>query len=513
MTTISGKFSAPFTGVEFKDDTIVITCLKNDFSGVHVLYSSTFPSVDDDETVSEINSFISQYVSPASTAFVSIPYQWSIVKFIEVPSPKGKGKDAFINMMKFEIEKHIPFPVEGVSYDLQVIQRKETTCNVLITAVQREKIDYVNGFLDKLSLNPQIVTLSPFSLLNSIEYSGIVMGGWRESLGVTNKPDIFGRKDEFCITFLMNANEAYIAVLKGGLYIEIKSFAFNQENPLDIVVDDITREIISLKIDRYQEKVKKIILTGTSAFSPELSGALEEKLDMKVQSVNSVAQFFPGDKTTDSLKFAPSIGACYMGFGLGSLRINLLPHKKDFATGKTGPLVAKIALFLILFLVIGILSGVLVNEKQRLENIEEALRENEPKIKVIENLSTDLRSLKQKRDFMRAEKERDILLDILSELTRIIPTDAWLTNFDYKEIFDEERQDLQGELIVSGQASSSSVLISILENSPLLEEVEFVGSITKRRGKEGFKIKAAVVRQVKTSEVISSQIKRDKTEL
>jgi hypothetical protein len=311
----------------------------------------------------------------------------------------------------------------------------------------------------------------------------------------------------------MNANEAYIAVLKGGLYIEIKSFAFNQENPLDIVVDDITREIISLKIDRYQEKVKKIILTGTSAFSPELSGALEEKLDMKVQSVNSVAQFFPGDKTTDSLKFAPSIGACYMGFGLGSLRINLLPHKKDFATGKTGPLVAKIALFLILFLVIGILSGVLVNEKQRLENIEEALRENEPKIKVIENLSTDLRSLKQKRDFMRAEKERDILLDILSELTRIIPTDAWLTNFDYKEIFDEERQDLQGELIVSGQASSSSVLISILENSPLLEEVEFVGSITKRRGKEGFKIKAAVVRQVKTSEVISSQIKRDKTEL
>ncbi|MCK5512386.1 MAG: pilus assembly protein PilM, partial [Thermodesulfovibrionia bacterium] len=211
MTTISAKSHAPFIGVEFKDDTIVVACLKNDFSGINVLSSSTFPLGEEDITISEINSFISQYVSPASNVFVSIPYQWSMVKFIEVPSPQGKGKDAFMNMMKFEIEKHIPFEVEDVFYDLQVIQKKETLYTVMFTAVKREKIEYVNGILDKLALNPQIVTLSPFALLNSIEYSGIPVGGWQETLGVTRKSDIFGRKDEFCITVLMNANEAYIA--------------------------------------------------------------------------------------------------------------------------------------------------------------------------------------------------------------------------------------------------------------------------------------------------------------
>jgi hypothetical protein len=41
---------------------------------------------------------------------------------------------------------------------------------------------------------------------------------------------------------------------------------------------------------------------------------------------------------------------------------------------------------------------------------------------------------------------------------------------------------------------SSSALISILENSPYFEKVEFVGPVTKRLDKEGFKIKAVIVK-------------------
>jgi hypothetical protein len=233
---------------------------------------------------------------------------------------------------------------------------------------------------------------------------------------------------------------------------------------------------------------------------PDLPGELERELGVNVQTINPVEQFLPENINIENFRLASLIGVCYMGLGLGSLKINLLPHKTDFSTTKTAPMVAKIVIILIFFLIIGIFSGDLINANKRLGNIEEAFKKNEPKIKVIEKLTSDLNSLGEKRDFLVSTKKNNVILDVLLELTNLIPSDAWLTNFDFKKARDEERKRLLGELTISGQALSSSALISILEDSLYFEKVEFVGPITKRGDKEGFKIKASVVRQVKALE-------------
>jgi hypothetical protein len=123
----------------------------------------------------------------------------------------------------------------------------------------------------------------------------------------------------------------------------------------------------------------------------------------------------------------------------------------------------------------------------------------------VEKISADMNFIEQKRNFLRGKREKDILLDTLAELTNIMPVESWVTDFDYKEVFDEKSGSSKRELIITGQASSSSALISILENSPFFEKVEFVGSVTAIGNKEGFKIKAVVVMPEKSSDIPDAQ--------
>jgi hypothetical protein len=72
-------------------------------------------------------------------------------------------------------------------------------------------------------------------------------------------------------------------------------------------------------------------------------------------------------------------------------------------------------------------------------------------------------------------------LPVLRELTELLPNDAWLTTVS----LDPKGVEL------TGQAAAASALISVLENSPRLERVEFSSPVTRGRDKEQFRIRAA----------------------
>ena len=69
-------------------------------------------------------------------------------------------------------------------------------------------------------------------------------------------------------------------------------------------------------------------------------------------------------------------------------------------------------------------------------------------------------------------------LDILKELTLLIPEGMWLTRFSY----DERKEKKKIE--ISGYADTASEIIPILEESELFEDVKFKSSIVKDKGKD-----------------------------
>ena len=91
MTTLLDR---TFLGIEFNDDSVVLVFLNNSVSGITLVSSATFPLNDKEDTVNEVRDFISRQGVDIRNVFVSIPDKWAITKFTDIPSIKGKGKNA-----------------------------------------------------------------------------------------------------------------------------------------------------------------------------------------------------------------------------------------------------------------------------------------------------------------------------------------------------------------------------------------------------------------------------------
>jgi Tfp pilus assembly PilM family ATPase len=493
MTTILDKFSKIFIGMEFRDESLTISCIKNDLSGMKHLSSSTFPLRKDDETITEIKSFLTENVRGPKEVFVTVPYSWAIVKFVNVPSPKAKGKDALAHMMRFEIERHIPYPIDDVFCDFQVVDRSESAFHLLSVAVHKNKINDVQELLERLSLRTETITLSPLAILNAVELSDTEVASWQNLIGFTKKSDLLGKKGERVASLFIDDSTAHFSLLSGGKCMYLNSFRIDQNLPVEKTADDIASEISSALQERTIEKIDKLLLSGTLTTMKDLSSAVGDKTGSPVHLVNPVEKFLKGTINAQGLQLTSSIGSCYSGLEIGTLKINLLQHKSDTLFRKTGALITKISIPLILLMIIGIFAIDAVNERRLLAMIDEKLNANEPDIKAIEKLTSEISILKQKKKFLMDVKESNIILDILSELTGIIPVDTWVSSFNFKTKSGNKGKTLQGEITISGFAQSSSVLISLLEDSPFFEKVEFVGPIKKRRGIEEFKINIVTI--------------------
>jgi hypothetical protein len=494
MTTLLDKFFGTFLGVEYKEDSIIVAYLKNSASGISLLSSSSFPLKDKESTANEVREYISQQGMDVNRVFVSIPDKWAIIKFTDIPSIKGKGRDAIANLMRFEIERHIPFNIDDVVYDFLVMSEKDKMYSVVFVAVQKERVDLVNDMLEKLALQPHAITISSFAVLNTIELSGVSVGGLQEVIGITRKSDILSNKDEINILLYIDKMDANLAIISKGLCTHIRTFVFDPGQPLDVFSDDIAKYLAEVRSRLSIEHFNKLIIAGDLSFIAGHIDELKENLGSHNVTIDQVSYFSGSLRGVEVNGLESSIGACFAGLGIGIYRINLLPHKKEYEITRTAPLATKIFLILILVLIVGIFTTEAVKKKEFLKRMEGVLKKNEPAIHALENLTTDINVLKARSSFLNGVKENEITLEILAELTGILPKDSWITNLNYKGFEIKNGRKAGGELIINGYADSSSTLIPLLEDSPYFEKVEFVGPIKKRRDKEQFKLSAQVVK-------------------
>ncbi|MEW6601428.1 MAG: pilus assembly protein PilM, partial [Nitrospirota bacterium] len=225
MTTLLDSIFGTYLGIEIKEDSIVLTYLKNRLSGITLMATSTFPLKFEESVSDDVRGFISRHGTNVNKIFVSVPERWAITKFIDIPSMKGKGKGALANLMKFEIERHIPFEIDDVVYDFLILESKGTANSVVFAAVQKDKINMIKDYLGKLSLQANAITISSFAVLNSIELSGVSVGGWQDIIGIVRRSAILGKKDEMNISIYIDKKHASLVIIKDGLCTHMRSFS------------------------------------------------------------------------------------------------------------------------------------------------------------------------------------------------------------------------------------------------------------------------------------------------
>ena len=173
--------------------------------------------------------------------------------------------------------------------------------------------------------------------------------------------------------------------------------------------------------------------------------------------------------------------------------MNFIPRELRPKKKKNWSLIC--GLLLIVILLLGLFSYTIsyfVKERFYLAELTERVNALKARVTKIEQMKDEISEIEQIISEIEKIKINEISkLEILKELTQIIPEEMWLTRFSYSE-----KKGVK-EINLSGYANAASEIIPILEESPLFENVKFKSSIVKDRstGKEKFNVTAKVSKQ------------------
>lgn len=103
-----------------------------------------------------------------------------IIKKIQLPNmPELELED----QISLEAEEYIPFDIDDVNLDFQILGRTEETMDVLLVACKKELINNRLGVLEAAGLKPRILDLDLFSIENA--YAHLLSPGGKPAEGET----------------------------------------------------------------------------------------------------------------------------------------------------------------------------------------------------------------------------------------------------------------------------------------------------------------------------------------
>ncbi|PTN35139.1 PilN domain-containing protein [Desulfonatronum sp. SC1] len=128
--------------------------------------------------------------------------------------------------------------------------------------------------------------------------------------------------------------------------------------------------------------------------------------------------------------------------------------------------------------------GGLFGKKAHLHKLEAEISRMKPQADIIAEKRSEIQDVSDfMKDVSKNAKLRPRVMELLHEMTQVLPGNAWLESFVFS----------QGRVRIQGRADSATSIIEAMENSPLFREVRFESPVTKSHNKDVFQISAEVV--------------------
>jgi general secretion pathway protein L len=423
---------------------------------------------DDNKTVAlEIRSFAARDRFLSDNYVLGVPRERTIARYIDLPAAVEENLSQVIH---YELEKYIPFTSEELYFDYQIIERdaERNLLRVLLVAMKKDYLEYYLDILKEAQIDPTIAEISSNALLNTIlfNYSGLD----KDLRAIINLED---SALEFLLVQGKTLKYSRVATLIGDI-------AHPLARELEYACWEEGRH-------GFNNSIKELIINnGRVEDTDNLLQTIQEATGIETSASEPFKKIkaLPRVRSTLPDNLASPVGLGLRGLDRGWSKINLLPIELRKKRRKGGLLTTLILIGLIFLLGITSLSTNLIKERRDLRRLEDNIADLKTQVSFIEQKQKEADEItKELRFFDAAKNSQPRKLEILKELTGILPNDAWLTNL----AFDENR------VVINGFASSASSLIPILDNSSLFQNVEFASPITKgMNSSERFKIKLEI---------------------
>ncbi len=407
---------------------------------------------------------------------VSVSGQQVFSKFVRLPPV---AEDKVEQIVKYEAQQNVPFPINEVVWDYQLIGGVEGEVDVMLAAIKTDISEGVCRAIMEAGLDPKMVDVAPLALYNAVRYNYdklppctlvVDIGARSTDLIFIEQGRLFNRSipvggntitREVMKQFDQEFEDAEDIKISHGFV----SLGGAYEAPTSEVADKVSKSVRSVMTRLHAEIGRSInfyrtqqegtgpgliLLTGGSSVLPYMDVFLEEKLGAKVEFLNpfqnvSVGGTIPDEKIAASAHLLGEIvGTSLRDMMTCPIEINLLPAsvKAEQEMKKKIPVFIAaafcvgliVAIWCVYFLQMSRIASeryeVVSSKVNTLRNIERQMVDLEQDISEIQNRYTELIGL---------ARDKSQWIEILQAIHKQLPDAMWITNLSLHSGEEGER--------------------------------------------------------------------------
>ena len=396
---------------------------------------------------------------------ISVPGQPVFSRFVKVPPV---GPDKLLQIVRNEAQLNVPFPINEVVWDYQLLGSGVGEVDVMLAAIKSEIIEQITDVVSAQGLRPDLVDVAPMAVYNAVRYNYsdlppcalvIDVGARSTDLIFIEADRVFNRSipvggNTITQQIMREFNLSYDDAEKLKIAHAFVAFGGAYEAPASEVADKVSKSVRSAMTRLHTEITRSInfyktqqsggdptlaLLTGGTSVIPYTDTFLREKLKIEVDYLNPF-QNVAVDSSIDANEIggqahllAELVGLALRRTLTCPIEINLLPQKiieeKTFRKKYPFFILSMVAAVLIVLVwCMYFLRLATLGEKRlaRLQNRVNALESVESRLKVHEAAIRDLDAKFRRMAELPAKRSR--WLAILADIHGRMGEGMWLAS-------------------------------------------------------------------------------------
>jgi len=448
-------------------------------------------------------------IKPGPVA-VAISGQMVFPRFASIAA--AGGAERFDQMVRFEIEQNIPFPIDEMICDRQILGDNENgEKNVMIVAAKIDQVEDIVAAVRGAGFTPELVDVAPIALTNVLRHAGAAdseccvildIGSKTTSLVIADGDKLYNRSipvagntitKEIASALGCTAEEAE-TYKREAAYVALGGVVEDEDATRDRI-SKVCRAVmtrlhaeISRSINFYRSQQGgsvpvKLYVTGGTALLPQLDRFFSESLQLEVEYVNPFDVVGVGPKVdsealeADGSLLAATAGLALHMAGLATFAINLLPPSllKERADVAKIPFVAIGAVSIVVALVLVMLAarrGAAESEAENTAVAAEVSRLRSVESKVKDAVAAEEREIAKADAIKSLFDRRTLSVAKIMAIRSSLGSEMWIEKWEGDRITVRGWADDLKTLVSrtkTGGSTAAQIIEARLKGSPVVD--------------------------------------------
>jgi len=389
-----------------------------------------------------VRAFLEDNKIDTDRVFVSVPRSLAIVSRLSLPAAV---KADLPQVIEFEIDRLLPLQRDEVYFD-HIVREAGDKIEVLLMSMPRRTAAEILDALEEGGAHVRSLVSTPLALHDFLSFAPAGGAG-------------------SVVTLIDDDGTVELDQMAGGALLASHVLQDSETASEAAVQGLVAREVAAMGGESGETSVYGVHAGGRESVLPdEVVASGRDLLGAVRGTLVAPDGFFEGA----SPALVPAIGVALAAVREGASSMNLLPAEERRAVEEGAPVVTFFLAAVLVVVTLVWVSSAMVKDHVMLRTLHAELERLEPQVRQVHADAAESDRLREDLEVLiETDGMRNALF--LQELTKVVPSDAYLTTFRMRN----------GRVELEGFAGSAADLVPLLEESRLFKNAQFTSPVTK----------------------------------